>query len=416
MPLPGTFGLTRRRLGLLALACALPACAARQPAPQLAPQVPSIGEASARFEREWARAAGGPPELRIQLAARPLAFFRFVNRAWTREVCQAFADQLDSLPTARLHGDAHVEQYAVSAEARGLDDFDDSSRGPAVVDITRFIGSLELAAEQRGWMASLPAIVDAFFAGYRQALDSPSYLPPDPAIVARLRSAPVRSVPEFFEWTESLMEPLSKGELTQFAAAWPKVEVLARRTDPEATPAFLRPKSKGWLHMGIGSALTRKLLIRIEGPSVDPDDDLILEAKEVGPFEGGSCVSIPKNSDASRVVEGIRQIGRLPQRLLVALPGVTGTLENGRGWWVKTWDRTFVELGVVDLASPDELREVAHDVGAQLGSSNLLRPSGRPAEGRRRRELEAIARLEPRMRQVAHDLTVALTEAWARGR
>jgi uncharacterized protein (DUF2252 family) len=53
------------------------------------------------------------------------------------------------MPTARLHGDAHVEQYAVSATSRGIDDFDDSSTGPAVVDIVRFLGSLELTARAR---------------------------------------------------------------------------------------------------------------------------------------------------------------------------------------------------------------------------------------------------------------------------
>jgi uncharacterized protein (DUF2252 family) len=37
----------------------------------------------------------------------------------------------------------------VSATSRGIDDFDDSSTGPAVVDIVRFLGSLELTARAR---------------------------------------------------------------------------------------------------------------------------------------------------------------------------------------------------------------------------------------------------------------------------
>ena len=109
-----------------------------------------------------------------------MAFFRFVNGAWTREVCEAFSDEARELPTVRLHGDAHVEQYAMTATARGLDDFDDSARGPAVIDIVRFVGSLELAAAQRGWTASLPAAIDAFLAGYRQGLENPSYCHPTP--------------------------------------------------------------------------------------------------------------------------------------------------------------------------------------------------------------------------------------------
>ena len=107
-----------------------------------------------------------------------MAFFRFVNQAWTQEVCEAFASEYGRLPLARLHGDAHIEQYPVTDGARGLDDFDDSARGPAVVDIVRFLASLELAAVQRGWNSSLPSAVNAFFAGYRRALVDPSYCLP----------------------------------------------------------------------------------------------------------------------------------------------------------------------------------------------------------------------------------------------
>ena len=397
---------------VLSLAVVLAGCAARQPTGSSSATV----DAASRFEREWARVAAAPPELRIQLSARPLAFFRFVNQAWTHEVCEAFADESGRLPLARLHGDAHVEQYAVTAGARGLDDFDDSARGPAVVDLVRFLGSLELAAAQRGWEAALPEAIDAFFAGYRRALEDPSYLPPDPAVVARMRAIPAQTRLEFLAWADSLMEPLTAGQRQQLALSWPKVEAFAAQDNPEATSAFLARKAVGWFHLGIGSALTPKLLIRVEGPSADPHDDLVLEAKEVGAFEGSTCVSIPSQTEAFRVVEGIRQIGRLPQRLLVAMPGLSGTRPDGRGWWVKAWDRTFVEVAVADLASPAELRDVAHDVGAQLGSSNLAPPSGLPGDDARRVELDAVTRLEPRIRQVAHDLTVALIDAWSRGR
>ena len=412
--------MTLRRHGcLLAATLVLTACATRHPAPSaLAPAAAAVttAGASSRFSREWDRVDGAPTELRIQLSARPLAFFRFVNRAWTSEVCEAFADQARHLPSARLHGDAHVEQYAVTAAARGLDDFDDSSRGPAVVDLTRFIGSLELATAQRGWTDALPGIVDAFFDGYRRGLEDPSYMPPDPAVVARIRAAPVRSATEFLAWADALMEPLSASDLEQLTRSWIQVEGFAMRNNPEATPAFLERKAVGWLHLGIGSALTPKLLIRVEGPTTEPDDDLILEAKEVGVFESSSCVSIPRSAQGARVVDGIRQIGRLPQRLLLALPGLVGSQSSRRGWWVKSWDRTFTEVGVADLGTAAELSDVAHDVGVQLGSSNLAGPSGASDRTQRRRELEAIERLEPRIRQVAHDLAAALTEAWERGR
>ena len=392
------------------LAPVLVGCAARHAGPS-----PYVAEVTSRFAPEWARAADSP-ELRARLASSPLAFFRFVNQAWTHEVCEAFAAESGRLPPARLHGDAHVEQYAVTADGRGLDDFDDSARGPAVVDIVRFLGSLELAAGQRGWEASLPATVDAFFAGYRRALVDPSYQPPDPAVVTRLRAAPEKSVPEFLAWADSLMLPPSASEAAQLEVSWLLVESFAADANPEFTPAFLTRKKIGWIRLGIGSALTPKLLIRIEGPSPALEDDLVIEAKEVSAFRGQSCVSIPKDSEAVRVVEGLQQIGRLQQRLLVALPGIVGTRPDGRGWWVKAWDRTLREVAVDDLDSPNELLKLAHDVGAQLGSTNLVRSSGSPAEEDRHVELEAVARLESRVRRVAHDLTVALIHAWEQGR
>ena len=85
--------------------------------------------------------ASAPAELLDQLRADAFTYFRFINRAWVASVCEAFADVPD-VPLVRLHGDAHIEQFAVTKDAWGLDDFDDSARGPLFVDIVRFLGSI----------------------------------------------------------------------------------------------------------------------------------------------------------------------------------------------------------------------------------------------------------------------------------
>jgi hypothetical protein len=359
-----------------------------------------------------ARLAGAPPALRARLAASPIAYFRFVNQAWTREVCAAFASGADGLPTSHLHGDAHVEQYAVTASARGLDDFDDSARGPAYVDIVRFLGSVELTAAERGWQSELPAIVDAFFAGYRRALADSRYLPADPAIVTRLRAKPARSAAEFLSWADSLMRPLTAAESADMGKVWPRVEAYAQQIDGEFTPDFLRRKSAGWLQLGIGSALTRKLLIRIEGPTPAADDDVVLEAKEVSPLREESCLSLPQSAEVFRVIEGLQQVGRLDHRLLVALPMISRRLPNMRGWWVRAWDPSYRELEIASLGSAADLTAIAHDVGAQLGRVNPVTRGDEPAEGARRALLASIDRLEPRIRRVAHEITVALLQGW----
>jgi len=91
------------------------------------------------------------PEVLERMRATPHDYFRFINHEWTARVCDVFASDVPQLPTVQLHGDAHVEQYAITSNAWGLDDFDDSTRGPALVDIVRFLGSIELVAQQRGW-------------------------------------------------------------------------------------------------------------------------------------------------------------------------------------------------------------------------------------------------------------------------
>src|ERR1041385_6540704 len=129
-----------------------------------------------------------PPELIERLRADPYDYFRFVNRSWIARVCEVFRKDVEELPVVRLHGDAHVEQFAVTNDAWGLDDFDDSARGPAVVDIARFLGSIDLVTRQRSWENQRDKLFDRFVEGYKHGLIEPEDLPPPPDIVGRLRA------------------------------------------------------------------------------------------------------------------------------------------------------------------------------------------------------------------------------------
>lgn len=351
------------------------------------------------------------PELCQRLRESPHAYFRFLGQAWMRQVCAAFSEEIALLPAVRLHGDAHVEQYAVTGSARGLDDFDDSAQGPAAIDLVRFLGSVELAAFQRGWLDSRTAIADALFSGYRRGLQDPDYLPPEPAVVRRLRVRGSKSRPEFLAWADSLMRPLLNAERAQFDASWRKLERHARQPRSPIPATYLRIKKLGWISLGIGSSLNRKVLIRVEGPSPAPDDDVVMEGKEVSTLRGVPCLTIPESRELLRVLEGVTQIGRVRHDIVVLMPLFPPGRPEARGWWVKTWEASYTELGIADLASAEELAEVAHDVGVQLGSANL-RQSGEPAQGGRLAELESVTRLEPRIRQVATELSAATLQAW----
>jgi uncharacterized protein (DUF2252 family) len=327
-------------------------------------------------------------------------------------VCTAFAGDVADLPAVRLHGDAHVEQYSVTDDAYGLDDFDDSATGPAIIDITRFLGSVTLVAFQRGWSGSNAAAVDAFLDGFRRAVNEPGYAPPTPAVVARLRGRPPRGREEFLSWAESLMTPLSPEESARLEAGMKAIEAA---TEPERRH-LLRLKKAGLLHMGVGSALARKVLMRVEGPSAAAEDDLVIEAKEVTPLQTTACLSVPVRGEAQRAVLGIRQVGRLRHEFLGVLPQVPGTWPGLNGWWLRSWDASYREVEIDDLRSARELAEIARDAGAQLGSVSLGGEDA-PADARTRRAYASrMARLEPRIRQVVAQQTAQVLAAWRRFR
>jgi uncharacterized protein (DUF2252 family) len=353
-----------------------------------------------------------PPDLRARLRESPHAYFRFVNRQWTQAVCDEYGPAVGRVPRVRLHGDAHVEQYAVTADARGLDDFDDSAQGPAVVDIVRFLGSLQLVAWQQGWQEHERAFVDAFFLGYEHALADPRYLPKEPAVVARLRARPTRSQEQFLAWAESLMMEGSEQTMQALERGMAPFRRYALEQVPGLTEGYVAVKKYGQLRMGIGSALAAKVLLRVEGPTAAADDDLIIEAKQLSRLDSASCVSVPPPVEAFRVVTAASQLGRLHHRFLVVVPSAQRDNPVSPGWWVRSWDRTYRELEIADIQTPLDLQQVAEDAGAQLGSANTRSEPGVDDASVRRQELASVRRLRGQIRRTVTRLTAEVLDAW----
>lgn len=361
----------------------------------------------------------GSRELSAGLMSRlrkdPHAYFRFINKAWARRVCAEFAADLPALTRVRLHGDAHLEQYAFTAAAHGLDDFDDTSEGPSVIDSVRFLGSLDLAARQRGWVADVDALFDEFFRGYRTALRDPAYVPATPMVVKRLRPRATKGRKEFLAWADSLMEPVSEQVVRQTQESLVLLAALIGSVRPVERGDFTL-KKMGQLHLGIGSVLTPKLLVRVEGASSAADDDVVLEGKQLSELTGLECLDVPKAGEIFRVIGGAEQIGRIHHEVLSVIPTRHADGPGTRDWWIRNWDPTYGEVDIDDLASVDELKEVAHDVGAQLGSTNLRERSPLLEAQMRQRELETSTRLEGRIRFFARQLVRELLEEWTQFR
>jgi hypothetical protein len=352
-----------------------------------------------------------PAVLLAMLEADPYSYFRYVNKPWARRVCDTFRADLASFPRVRVHGDAHVEQYAFTRDEFGLDDFDDSAEGPSVVDLTRFIGSLELAVRRRGWTRELDRLVDDFFRGYLTALEKPDYRPATPAIVTRRRPMAARDRDAFLAWADSLMEPVAEDVTARARTSLTNVVGRLAVEKPGFPVERFALKKLGRLQLGIGSLLTPKLLLRVEGPTKAPGDDVILEAKALSDLTAVDCLIIPPVQEALRVVDGSQQIGRIKHELLSLVPGVLTDDPVRREWWIRSWEASYGEIDVDHFDSTEELREVAHDAGAQLGSTNLpVHTEGGGAI--RAREHDAVVRMQSRIRAVARSMSHDVVEGW----
>ena len=373
-------------------------------------------DAAPRLQPDPNRPSPLPPGLLARLQKDPHAYFRFVNKAWARRVCAEFSPDLPALTRVRLHGDAHLEQYAFTSEAYGLDDFDDTADGPSVIDSVRFLGSLDLAARQRGWPADVDSLFDEFFRGYRKALQDPAYLPATPMVVTRLRPEVVRSQKDFLQWADSLMEPVNEEAVRGTQESLALLAALVDSVPPGLQRGYFTLKQIGQLRLGIGSVLTPKLLMRVEGPTTAVEDDVVLEGKQLSDLAGVDCLDVPKAGEIFRVIGGAEQIGRIRHEVLSVIPRRLAEGPRTRDWWIRNWDRTYGEVDISDLASVEELKEVAHDVGAQLGSTNLRERSALLEAQMRQRELDTTKQNEARIRRMARQLTRELLEEWERFR
>jgi hypothetical protein len=353
-----------------------------------------------------------------RIRADPVAYFRFVNAPWIARVCEVFAGDVDELQVIRLHGDAHVEQFAVTQEAWGLDDFDDSARGSALVDIVRFLGSIDLVARQRGWTAERDALSDRFFAGYRKGLVEPGYRPPPPAIVSRLRVGMQRTRSDFLAWADTLVEPLAESSMQATVAAMDAIAQVVYTERPDLPRGYLEVVRAGWLRVGVGSAVRPKILIRIQGASRAPEDDQLVEMKQVRDLEGLPCLEAQATVQPTlRVILGTTQIGRLRHNILVAgpelvVPELVARGRELREWWMKSWDPYYRELRLDDLRSANDLAEIAYDAGVQLGTGSFKEEPGSLDRSDRERQLRSLARLEQRIRQRTSRLVDELLAGW----
>ena len=343
------------------------------------------------------------PDLAAKLAATPHAYFRFVNAGFAAETCRLFADIASSLPEVSLHGDAHVEQYAVTSIGRGLTDFDDCTRGKPVIDLVRFGASLVLAARQKGWPEEERRSLERFLHGYRDGLSGHGLVLDMPVVATRIRGRfHWQHAPALKQAHELIAKaPLPSDAFADGVARFAELIGFAR----ELPPWFFEVKRIGALTMGIGSALDEKYLIVFEGRTRAEEDDLVVEAKQIRDLSGNPCLRT--DTGASRVLDGERTIAYEPFAYAAVVP------HGGKYFWVHDWTDDYVEASIAtEILTPRDLRQLAYDAGVQLGRAHPKRPDGTPDRDKRRAALRALERTRPQVLAAVAEMVASTEAAW----
>ena len=157
------------------------------------------------------------------------------------------------------------------------------------------------------------------------------------------------------------------------------IEAFARvmlRERPDLAPEYFRVVRAGWLQSGVGSAVTPKIMVRVQGPSDDPADDELLELKKIGDLGGLSCLKTPTVQPTLRIIDGSKQLGRLKHNILAAgpeliVPEVMARGQRLQDWWIRSLDPSYRQIRLTDLRSVGDLAAISYDAGVQLGAGRL---------------------------------------------
>ena len=353
------------------------------------------------------------PQLLERLLAGPHGYFRFINTPFAQAVCTRFTDDLTLLPDVNLHGDAHLEQFAITDQGHGLTDYDAAAIGPMVIDLVRLGVSVYLASQANGWADHAVSFVTTFLRGYRDALENPKLESTPPSLVARVRDHFQSDRAHALANAESLMAPLTiSPETFEQGKKWFVDMITAQH--PELPTHFFATKRVGRFHAGIGSALNEKYLVRVEGPTSTPDDDIILEVKEVQNLRDIACIQTAKQERASRILTALARIARHPYPFLgyFVMPPHKDEPRH-KQFWVHAWPDSYQELSIrQSFLTPEDLRAVAYDVGLQLGLGHPAEIADPHGAMLRHALLVSLEKVGPKLEITIRDFSQETIAAW----
>lgn len=357
------------------------------------------------------RKNGAAPELIEKLDRSRLRYFRMLAEPFERRTCEAFRNRSEILPVTAIHGDAHIEQFVVTTGTYGVEDFDRAGFGPAVVDLVRYSASIQVACSEVGWPCDGQAVTERFLNTYREALEHMPKPSSAPQVVQRLRIKAPSSRGNWLDWADKLVEPLPANIEADVRRGWAPFSGQLAAIHPDWPVGTFDIRRVGALSMGFGSALERKVLLRIEGPTANRDDDLIVEAREgLAPNEG-SCVLRASYGESLVLMFMSILSRRMPEiHGFASLPGTS------RRFWVQSWDPGYQELSLRDVQSQADLEEVVVDAAEQLGGHLWTKFPEALRLYQRYAQMEAFDATRAEVVVLARTLALESNAAWERFR
>ena len=352
------------------------------------------------------------PKLLARILRGPHGYFRFINEIFAEEVCVRFRDDLGWIPNGNLQGDAHLENYAITEQGRGLTDFDAATMGPVVLDLVRFGVSIHLASRANGWEEEAEPVVDSFLSGYRAALEDPELTSPPPELVSRIRARFTTDREHTLAAQETLMKPLEVSRENFKRGIEQYLDQMAEQY-PELPPHFFEIKNAGRLKIGIGSALDEKYLFQVEGPTKAHEDNVVLEMKEVRDLHEISCILLSEANPERPILMQARlayQPYRYAGFIIFALRNGD---ERDKTFWVHEWADHYQELSIrTSFQTVADLHDIAYDAGVQLGLGHPKSIADSYSDHLRGRLLITVAELQEKLDRTIADLTQQTIAAW----
>ncbi|MEM9069030.1 MAG: hypothetical protein AAGE52_11020 [Myxococcota bacterium] len=206
------------------------------------------------------------------------------------------------------------------------------------------------------------------------------------------------------------MEPVEPEHEAEFREGFARYEAMIRERQPDLNENFFNLVRFGRHNGGLGSSLDFKLLIRVQGETDSPNDDVILEAKEVRDMSGVSCVR--RGFGAFSILVSQSNIGRQDPRFLAQVPRDPSEAVDDRPFWVHEWVADYHELTLSDLRSPSDLEGIAYDVGVQLGQGHIRGTAETLHEQLRVEQRRMVDELNREMRRAIDDLSRLVIRSW----